>query len=41
MWIPSHVGVMGNEQADSEAIQGDTEFTAPVCPSAFRPFLID
>jgi hypothetical protein len=40
MWIPSHVGVMGNERADrlaSEAVQGDTEFAAPVRPFDFRP----
>jgi hypothetical protein len=40
MWIPFHVGVMGNEQADSlacEAVQGDTEFAAHVRPSDFRP----
>jgi ribonuclease HI len=40
MWIPSHVGVMGNERADrlaGEAFQGDTEFAAPVRPSDFRP----
>jgi hypothetical protein len=42
MWIPSHVaiGMMGNERADrwaGEAVQGDTEFAAPVRPSDFRP----
>jgi hypothetical protein len=40
MWIQSHVGVMSSEQADrlaGEAVQGDTEFVAPVRPSDFRP----
>jgi hypothetical protein len=40
MWIPSHVCVMVNERADrliGEAVQGDTEFAAPVHPSDFRP----
>jgi hypothetical protein len=40
MWIPSHVGVMGNERADrlaGEAVQGGTEFAAPVRPSDFQP----
>jgi hypothetical protein len=40
MCIPSDVGVMGNEQADrlaGEAIQGNTEFAAPVRLSDFRP----
>jgi ribonuclease HI len=38
MWIPSHVSVMGNELADrlaGEAVQGATEFIAPVRPSDF------
>jgi hypothetical protein len=33
MWIPYHVGVMGNERAvrlGGQAVQGDTEFAAPV-----------
>jgi hypothetical protein len=40
MWVPSHVGVMGNKRAErlaGEAVQGDTEFAAPVRPSDFRP----
>jgi hypothetical protein len=43
MWIPSHLGVMGNERADclaDEAVQDDTEFAAPVRPSDFRPLSI-
>jgi hypothetical protein len=37
MWIPSHVW-MGNERADrlaGKAVQGDTEFAAPVRHSNF------
>jgi hypothetical protein len=40
MWIPSHVGVMGNKRAErmaGEAVQGDTEFAASVRPSDFQP----
>jgi hypothetical protein len=40
IWIPSHVGVMGNERSDrlaGEAVQCDTEFAPPVRPSDFRP----
>jgi hypothetical protein len=40
MWIPSHIGAMGNERANclaGGAVQGDTEFAAPVQPSDFRP----
>jgi hypothetical protein len=39
MWIPSHVGGMGNKRADrlaGEAVWGDTEIAAPVRPSDFR-----
>jgi hypothetical protein len=39
MWIPSHVGVMGNERADrlaGEAARDGTEFAAPVRPFDFQ-----
>jgi hypothetical protein len=40
MCIPSHVGVMGNERTDrlaGKAVQGDTEFAAPIRPTDFPP----
>jgi ribonuclease HI len=39
MWIPSHVGLMGNKRVDrlaGDAFRGDTEFATPVRPSDFR-----
>jgi hypothetical protein len=39
MWIPFHVGVMGNKQWDrlaGEAVQGDMKFAARVRLSDFR-----
>jgi hypothetical protein len=40
MWIPSHVGVRGNERADQlvdDAVEKGLEWHAPVRPSNFLP----